>query len=504
MFQITSKYYLLLFIVSFMVCSSCRKDFDYLESSGNLSFSKNTVYLDTIFSNINSSTYTLKVYNKSKNDVQIPSITLANGAASNYRINVDGQAGKAFYNVPLFAQDSLYIFIEATVDLSTSIAIDFLYTDTLIFDSGSNEQKVALVTLVKDAIFLYPKKNGEGIRETIALPAGADDGDLMVEGFTLDHNQLNFTNQKPYVIYGYATVPENKNLTIAAGTRVYFHQNSGLFVQKNSALIIDGQLSEDKNVLENEVIFQGDRLEPEFKNVAGQWGTIWIDKDSYNNRINHLTLKNATIGIFVNGTSTENSLNLKITNTQIYNSYNTNLWSKTAKIEAENLVLGNAGSSSLYLNKGGFYRFTHCTIANYWSMGFRVGAALQIDASLNKNLQDAAFMNCIIDGAKSLEIQLNNNSNSDFNFSFTNCMLKASLGDDQNNNPLYNFTDATRFQNVYLNENAVFVNSRLNNYTIQENSFAIAKGSIEGALTVPKDLNGKDRTMPITLGAYQF
>jgi hypothetical protein len=504
MSQITSKHCLLLFGVAVMLCGSCRKDFDYPASTGNLSFSKDTVYLDTVFSNISSSTYALKVYNKSKNDVQIPSITLANGAASNYRINVDGQAGKAFFNVPLFAKDSLYIFIEATVDISTSISTEFLYTDALIFDSGSNEQKVALVTLVKDAVFLYPKKNGEGIRETIMLPAGTDDSNLIVEGFTLDDNQLNFTNEKPYVIYGYATVPENKTLTIAAGARVYFHQNSGLFVQKNSSLFIDGQLSEDKELLENEVIFQGDRLEPDYAKKAGQWGTIWIDKDSNNNRIIHLTLKNATIGIFVKGSNTENFLNLKITNTQIYNSSNTNLWGQTAQIEAENLVLGNAGYASLYLNNGGRCRFTHCTIANYWSKGFRMGAALQIDASLNQNLQEAAFNNCIVDGSKSLEIQLNNNSNSDFNFSFTNCMLKATLNTSLNNNPLYNFIDTTRYQNVFLNENAAFVNSRLNNYTIQENSFAIAKGNVEGALAVPKDLNGKDRKLQITLGAYQF
>ena len=58
--------------------SSCRKDFEYQESSGNLTFSKDTVYLDTIFTTIGSSTYTLKVYNPSHTDIQIPSITLKN------------------------------------------------------------------------------------------------------------------------------------------------------------------------------------------------------------------------------------------------------------------------------------------------------------------------------------------------------------------------------------------------------------------------------------------
>jgi hypothetical protein len=63
---------------------------------------------------------------------------------------------------------------------------------------------------------------------------------------------------------------------------------------------------------------------------------------------------------------------------------------------------------------------------------------------------------------------------------FTNCMLKVKLNTSLNNNLLYNFTDTSQYQNVFLNENAAFVNSRLNNYTIPENSFAIAKGNVAG------------------------
>jgi hypothetical protein len=35
----------------------------------SLIFSKDTIYLDTVFNNIGSSTYTLKVYNKSNKDI---------------------------------------------------------------------------------------------------------------------------------------------------------------------------------------------------------------------------------------------------------------------------------------------------------------------------------------------------------------------------------------------------------------------------------------------------
>jgi len=135
--------------------SSCRKDFEYVPSSGILEFSQDTVFLDTIFSNIGSSTYSLKVYNRSNEDVEIPTISLASGPSSSYRLNVDGSAGNSFTNIPLQANDSLFIFIETTVDI-TNNQPSFLYTDAIQFDSGTNQQEVQLVTLVKDAVFIFP------------------------------------------------------------------------------------------------------------------------------------------------------------------------------------------------------------------------------------------------------------------------------------------------------------------------------------------------------------
>tara|TARA_R110002012_G_scaffold322096_1_gene555352 strand:+ start:38780 stop:40312 length:1533 start_codon:yes stop_codon:yes gene_type:complete len=504
MLHTNSRCYLIFIAIAMVFVSSCRKDFEYQESSGNLSFSKDTVYLDTVFSTISSSTYSLKVYNKSKNDVQIPTISLAKGLESKYRINVDGQAGINFYNTPLLAQDSLYIFIETTLSMAANQANEFLYTDALVFDSGATEQRVALVTLIKDAIFLYPKKNDNQIHEAINLLSENQEESQDITGFLLDDSQLNFTNQKPYVIYGYAAIPENKTLNIAKGARVYFHKNSGLWVQKNSSLQVNGEVSTHQETLENEVIFEGDRLEPEFSEIAGQWGTIWFDKESYNNRINYLTLKNATVGLRVEGTNTSTQQNLKITNSQIYNNSRINLWGKSASIEAENVVLGNSGGSSLHLTNGGTYNFTHLTIANYWSAGFRIAAALQIDNLNEKALYQANFTNCIIDGSKSMELAIRNTSNSALNFFFDHCMLKVQGTLTTNNDSLYDFSDTTKYQSIFLNEDAAFTNPRLHNFLIKENSFAIGKGTIEGALAVPNDIRGKVRANLITLGAYQF
>ncbi|MEY4012663.1 MAG: hypothetical protein RIT22_1787, partial [Bacteroidota bacterium] len=163
----------LLFLIGILVTvCACRSDFDTVASKGDLTFSQDTIYLDTVFSTISSSTYQLKVYNKSNEDISIPSIQFSKGLNSKYRMTVDGMTGKQgklFQDVTLLAKDSLYIFIETTVNAADVNPTDFLYTDQIQFDSGTNLQKVELVTLVKDAIFLFPQQISNGIKETIPI-----------------------------------------------------------------------------------------------------------------------------------------------------------------------------------------------------------------------------------------------------------------------------------------------------------------------------------------------
>ena len=106
------------YFITFLFCfalisiSSCRKDFSTIPSFGKLEFSKDTVFLDTVFTNIGSATYNLKVYNRGNKAITIPKISLENGTSSNYRLNVDGIPGKEFFNIDILAKDSIFIFVE--------------------------------------------------------------------------------------------------------------------------------------------------------------------------------------------------------------------------------------------------------------------------------------------------------------------------------------------------------------------------------------------------------
>ena len=501
----------LVFLGSILVVSSCRKDFNFKASSGNLEFSRDTVYLDTVFTNIGSATYNLKVYNRSDDDIRIPTVQLGEGAASYYRLNVDGVAGKAFDNVEILARDSIFIFIETTVDIQevAAAATQFLYTDVIEFDSGSLQQTVALVTLVQDAVFLYPQQFGDGTTETLLLGLDEAGEEIRIDGFYLEDNELTFTAEKPYVIYGYAAVDAGKTLTIEAGARVHFHHNSGLLITGDGTLLVNGEPSADPEALENEVIFEGDRLEPAFAHIPGQWGTLWFAPGSTANEINHLTIKNATAGILTEGNDGSGSPSLSLRNTRIYNSSHIGLWGKTAYIEAENLVIGNAGQAALYCNLGGHYSFKHCTFANYWNNSFRSFPTVLIDNYTAgsdlpaQDLTEAAFTNCIMYGNNSIELLLDRDEEAAFNYSFRNCLIKFEDGGQFSGHPLYDFTNPALFENIIFNENPDFLNPSGNAFIIGEDSAANNQGDPATALEVPFDILGTDRTATPDLGAYQ-
>ena len=507
----TLRFLVLLSIIVFW--SSCRNDFETTLSSGQLEFSRDTVYLDTVFTNIGSSTYTFKVYNRSDNAISIPYVGLAQGESSNYRLNIDGIPGKTFENVEILAKDSIFVFVETTLDFADFQAenTDFLYTDAINFDTGINEQKVELVTLVQDAIFLYPQRDDAGIKETLSLGEDGEGNEVLIEGFFLDDDELTFTADKPYVIYGYAAVPPDKTLNIEAGARVHFHSGSGIIVANRASLHVNGRLSTDQDLLENEVIFESDRLEPDFSDVPGQWGLIWLTDGSTDNKIEYATIKNSTVGVLMDSNDGTQNPTLTVRNTQIYNSSNIGLYARTGTILGENLVINNSGISSLWLALGGSYNFTHCTFANYWSQGFRNYPAVQIDNYLLTadqafvaDLTAANFTNCIIAGNQGEEFSVNYSDEAAFNFHFKNCLIQF---DDNfgkySDDPLYNFNNSVLYENIILSENPDFKDPENNDFRITEDSAANGLGDIQAAQQVPFDILGTDRTNNPDLGAYE-
>lgn len=489
----------LFFIILAVSITSCRKDFSTIPSFGQLEFSRDTVFLDTIFTNIGSATYNLRVYNRSNDDITIPNIALERGTTSNYRLNVDGIPGKDFQNIDILAKDSIFIFVETTIDVTT--VPDPLYTDRILFDTGTNQQDVDLVTLVQDANFIFPGRDPVSMEiETVTL-----DG-TMIQGRFLEDSELTFTNARPTVIYGFAAVPANKTLTIEAGARVHFHNNSALIIESDATLKVNGTLNE-------KVVFEGDRLENAFSKIPGQWSAIWLRNGSKENEINHAKIKNAVVGLLVDsdGSTTDPTLTLK--NTELYNHASFGVLGRQSNIIGENVVIGNAGQSS-FACIAGSYDFTHSTFANYFfgtnTSSVSISNFLEFtdengqEVIATGDLIAANFTNCIIDGANNFDFFAAKNDGAVFNMNITNSMIRFSdVGDDHSDNPLLDFTDMTFYQNIILNGVPNFRDAFNGDFIIGQDSEAINLGNATGASQVPMDILGVVRTMNPDAGAYQ-
>lgn len=507
------KHYLIALIGLFTILlSSCRSDFDFQSDAGNLSFSEQTVYLNTVFSDIGSSTYTLKVYNTTNRNISIPKVRLGKGENSNYRLMVDGIPGKVFENVELLAKDSMFVFIEVTSNISDTNPSDFLYTDQILFGDGLTDQNVELVALIQDAVFLYPEKYSNGTTET--LPIGNEE----IYGFFLDNNdptngdELHWTNEKPYVIYGYAAVPPNETLIVDAGARVHFHAEAGLIIANNASIQVNGShsLTDD---LENEVIFQGDRLEPNYSDTPGQWGTIWFTQGSTNNTISNLTIKNATVGMLITGNDSTPTPTIDMQNVQVYNCSNVGILGRTGNIVGRNVVVNNCGETAFAGTFGGSYDFTHCTFANFWSAPSQFCVVLDnYDGSSQYDLIKADFKNCIVYGSPNISLSITKKGNpSTFNYNFDSCLIKfIDFAGQFSNLPVYQFNGShytnCKIANSNFNFLPNFKNPTNNKLIIGQNS--AAKGNANLTYSTFKDILDKDRPeiglTTTDIGAYNF
>ena len=508
------KHYKWAKIICLLIAIGLTKACDYdltfsTAQTQDIRFSSDTVYLDTIFTSIGSSTYNLRIYNQADHNIKIGSIRLDQGSDSKFRLNVDGMHGQDFNVVKILANDSMYVFIETTVDIKdyAANAPEFLYNDQLLVD----EQSVELITLVKDAIFLYPEREN-GFKEMIPLGTDEEGTAFGIEGFYLEDNELVFTNERPYVIYGYAGVPSEKTVRFEAGARIHFHDNSGLIAAESSSVHVLGEQSADAEMQEGEVIFEGDRLEPFFENIPGQWGAIWLTAGSTNHIFRHATIKNASVGILMDYNDETENPTLVLEQTQIHNSSAVGLWAKTGHVRAVNSIFGNAGNASFFGNIGGSYEFTHCTFANYWNRSFRSTPAVILNDYVPISetedfvmpVEKAVFANCIIDGNQTVEFGVEQKGDQELSFSLDHTALRFSPADETiYENPYYDFSSSTLYPKLILNKQTAFHQPSTNDFRISQESEVIGLGKSAHAASVPMDLNGVDRTNLPDLGAFQ-
>ncbi|MEE4196970.1 MAG: hypothetical protein V2I54_04950 [Bacteroidales bacterium] len=457
--KMQQKFYLL-FISLTVMFLACEKE-DFIDSSDiKLSFSQDTIMFDTVFTTIGTSTKYLTVKNPYEQSVSISSIYLAGGNDSPYRLNIDGYSGTRLDNYTLRSKDSLYIFIEVTIDPNNA-DLPMVVNDSIIFAYQNNVQDVNLISWGQDVNLINGDENG------------------IIEG-----NQF-WSNNKPYLIYNSMLVDSNSVLTIEPGTQLHFHKNSRLYVL--GTLIADGTFQEP-------IIFRGDRPEQDYEDIPGQWDGIWLMAGSTNNILNFTEVKNAIIGIQVDTLANESEPTLTLSNSKILNMTAIGLYAQGAFIEANNTVFANCGQFSVALTIGGAYTFYHCTFANYWNYSTRSTPALLLNnyyIDVNNKMQvrpltQATFGNCIVYGNKESEILIDEAPGTAFNYYFDHSLIKV--------NEEISTADNNYFHNIIVNQDPKFKDPYDNNYELDTLSIAKDSGNPEYGVLFPFDLNLNSRT----------
>jgi hypothetical protein len=479
-----NKYFLPLLLLTILLFA-CKKDLMDNDQSATLHFSTDTITFDTIFASIGSITKTLTVYNRNNFDVK-SNIALLGNSAANFRMNIDGIAGNSQTNIEIPAKDSIFIFLEVTIDPSSSNT-PYILSDSLVFTTGTKKQDVDLVAWGQDAYFHTANTYGDIINGT----------DTTRFYYHLLDCTTAWTNDKPHVIYGYAVVDPGNTLTINEGCNVYLHNNSGILVG-NPFLEASGGSIKVNGTLGNEVTFQGDRLDPWYNDIPGQWDRIWLMPGSIDNEINYAIIRNANIGIHAD-TVANNNPTVSITNTIIENMSAIGILGQGANISATNTVVSKCGQYAVACNIGGTYNFTHCTLANFWDFSRRSTPSILLnnyyegaDGNIYvRNLEEANFTNCIIDGNLSTEVSFQEQELGAFNYNFDHCLIKLDPTID---------TDNSHYKSVIINQSPEFVNNTESDFHLSEESPAIDAGKTTSILN---DIEGNDRNNA-DIGSFEF
>lgn len=462
--------------------SACKKT-DMISDNPalKLGFSNDSVIFDTVFTTLGSATQQLMVYNTSGSRISISSIRLVSGESSPYRINVDGEAGYFFENIEIEGGDSLYIFVKVTID-PNDLNNPFVVEDDILFFTNSNEQSIKLVSWGQNANYIVADQ----------VVAGFPKFKIVADSLETVH----WTNEKPYVVYGYALINSYGRLIIDEGTKVHFHKNSGLWAYSDGVLKVNGSI-------DNPVYFQGDRLEAFYSDLPGQWDRIWLmeAQPGENHEISNAIIQNGFIGLQVESFLRPAENLVKLHNVTIQNMQGIGLFSRVYNVQSDNTVIANCGAYCLAATGGGYYDFKQTTMANYWAYSVRNTPAVYLNNFLLDSLEQPvpipiqfSMGNSIIYGNNNNEFQTEMVAGADSAYFLTFVNLKTEL----------NTTNPENFNMIQKNEDPLFLDYKENDYRLDSLSPARKIGDTQIASGVPFDIVGTQRTVEPDLGAYQF
>lgn len=387
--------WLMISVVSLWMMTSCLDDEDFsLSKHDLLSFSVDTICLDTVFSNVPSSTQSMWVYNRTDKDIRCSTVRLVGGNQNGYRVNVDGtylsqNVGYQTQDVEVRKGDSIRVFIELTsprlnADQPQLVADQLLFT----LESGT-QQMLDLKAYAWDAILLQ---------------------DIHI------HKDTIFATNKPIVIKEKMMVDSAVTLTLSAGSSLYFDEKASLVVA--GRLLVKGE--KDK-----EVTLRGSALNKLFDNLpydrtAGRWQGIHFLSSSVGNKISFADIHSAYDGVVLDSCGMDQT-KLLLENSTIHNCQGNGLSVNHAKVIVRNSQLSNSLNHCLYVD-GGDVSVNQSTIAQFYPFQGNRASAVGVKTPLRQLL----VQNTLITGYKDDELEFVGEEGDKSQLTFDHCVLRRS------------------------------------------------------------------------------
>jgi len=455
---------------------SCSDDDFSVSSSDLLTFSTDTVQLDTVFCNVPTPTKTFWIYNNSGSNIRMQTVRLERGNQSGFRVNVDGvylgqTTGYQTNEVEVRKNDSIRVFVELTA-IGGGDADYKHVQDNLVFTSeGGAVQKVVLDACAWNAILL---KDPEITKDTT------------------------LTSEKPIVISGDLTVDSLATLTLAAGTKLYFHDDSKLHVY--GRLISKGEA-------DNEVVLRGYRLDNMFDylpydRVSGQWGGVKIHESSYGNELTFTDIHSAYTGIDIDSCDISKAT-LTMNSSTVHNCQGHGIHSRNSWIELYNCQITNTLYDCLRTD-GGVALIDNCTIAQFYPFDSNRGVALRF-TSAQGPMQFYCY-NSLVTGYADDEIMGEQKDTLNaFYYEFHDCILRT---------PAITTADSVYFENVKFEDvkdtiscgkkHFADVDLEKQKYDFHLASTSLAIDAATPLTSMPADRNGLLRDERPDIGAYEY
>jgi hypothetical protein len=472
--------------------NSCHKE--QFSTRGALSFSTDTLTFDTVFTTLGSTTKYFLIRNTQSKSLNISDIKLMQLSGTQFRINVDGVSGTELKNIDIPAHDSLYVFVEVTIQ-PNNINNPFVILDQVQFITNGVTQKVVLEAMGQNAYYHF----SDSVKTSMTWP-----------------------NDKPHIIV-------NKNgglpiLEIIQGATLTIQPNTHIYMGPNAVITVDGGLTAHGHDWADSITFQ--YIRTDYPGQPGQYLGITYSRSATIN-MDHVIIDQSTFGlsdeyvldILAQAQITTSNVKNYVSNpipsvtldkVIIRNASSTAMTALATNLTATNSLFNSASGNLVILGVGGTYNINNCTIANGYSQYVNhqtpsltiTDHLYYIDKTtlIGPYVTHATVNNTIVAGTLQNELGFAPSPSSGLNVLLENCLLTTVSDTLHTVQPADNGCIYSSGDPQYM-QPPLFKNPFSNNYMPDSGSAVIGKAiSPAGGY----DLFDYSRPSPASMGAIEW